>query len=153
MMKRLIMSPALSLALAVLPVVVTAGPARAAEAGTVDVTFEVGERKGAVMVALFDSESAYQKNTPVKAARVPVGTGMVKATFSGLRPGRYAAKAFHDVNDDGALNVNAFDMPIEPYGFSNNAPPRFGPPDWSQAAFDVATGVAAQSITLRRSER
>ena len=150
MMKRLIMSPALSLALATLPVVVlTTGQARAAEPGAVEVTFEVGERKGAVMVALFDSEAGYQKSLPLQATRVVVGAGPVKAVFKGLEPGRYAAKSFHDLNDDGAMNVNAFDMPTEPFAFSNNAPPRFGPASWTAAAFEVGADGAAQTITLR----
>jgi uncharacterized protein (DUF2141 family) len=150
MMKRLILSPALSLVLAALPVVVlTTGQARGAEPGAVEFTFEVGERTGAVMVALFDSETGYQKSLPAQSTRVEVGAGPVKAAFHGLKPGRYAAKVFHDVNDDGAMNVNAFDMPTEPFAFSNNAPPRFGAPAWSAAAFEVGAGGAAQTLTLR----
>ena len=151
MMKRLLMSPGLCLALAALPVLVTAGQVRAAEPGAVEVAFDVGERKGAVMVAVFDSQAGYDKNTPVKAERLPLsaGAGAVKTTFRGLKPGRYAVKAFHDLNDDGAMNVNMFDMPIEPFGFSNNAPVRFGPPAWSAAAFEVGPGGATQTVTLR----
>ena len=147
-MKRLMLCSGLPLALAL-----AAASGAHAGSGTVDLTFEVGERRGAVMVALFDSEAAYGKSTPVKAARVPVGAGPVKASFNGLPAGRYAAKAFHDVDEDGALDVNAFDMPIEPYGFSNNALPRFGPPAWSEAAFTVSDAPVAQTIKLGRSGR
>ena len=148
MMKRLMLSSGLPLALAL-----AAASGAQAGSGTVDLTFEVGERRGAVMVALFDSEAAYGKSTPVKAMRVPVAAGPVKASFSGLPAGRYAAKAFHDVDDDGAMNVNPFDMPIEPYGFSNNAAPRFGPPSWTEAAFVVTDATVAQTIRLRGSDR
>ena len=149
MMKRLLLSPALSLALAALPLVVTAGHARAAETATATLSFQVAAREGDVMVALFDSEDAYQKNTPVQAARVPVGAGPVRATFQGLKPGRYAAKVFHDLDGDGKMGVNPLGMPTEPFGFSNNAPVRFGPPVWSAAAFEVGSTGAAQTIALR----
>ena len=153
MMKRLIMTSGVALALAA-PLAVAGGAARAAEpSGAVTFHFEVGERQGAVMVALFDSEGAYQRSAPVQATRVVIGQGPVTAVFRGLRPGRYAAKAFHDVDDDGAMNVNMFDLPTEPYGFSNHAPARFGPPAWSQAAFDVPAAEVSQTIRLRRSER
>ena len=149
-MKRLLTAAALAMALTpgVLP-----GHAAAADPAAVEITFEVDDRTGAVMVALFDSEAGYQKNLPVKAARVPIGSGAVKATFAGLKPGRYAAKAFHDVDDDGGMNVNAFDMPTEQYGFSNKAQPRFGPAPWSAAAFEVGAGSTAQTIALKRSDR
>jgi uncharacterized protein (DUF2141 family) len=150
MMKRLLMSPALTLALAAMPLVMVAGgQARAAEPGAAEFTFEVGERTGAVMVALFDSDVGYQKSLPVQSSRIEVNAGSVKVVFRGLKPGRYAAKVFHDVDDDGAMDVNAFDMPTEPFAFSNNAPPRFGAPAWSAAAFEVGAVGAAQTLVLR----
>ena len=149
MMKRLLMAPALPLALALLPLLATAGQAPGAETPAVTLAFEVGERKGAVLVGLFDSEAGYTGNQPVQSARVVVGEGAVQASFPGLKPGRYAAKAFHDVDGDGAMNLNAFDMPTEPFAFSNNAPARFGPAPWSAAAFEVGPDGAAQTLTLR----
>ena len=40
-------------------------------------------------------------------------------------------------------------IPNEPYAFSNNAPARFGPPDWEAAAFVVGADGVAQTLTLR----
>lgn len=140
---------ALSAVLALAPAGMTAERAHAVEPGTVELTFQVGERRGAIMVALFDSEAGYDKNAPAHATRVPVGEAPLKAIFPGLRPGRYAAKSFHDVDSDGAMNANMFGIPTEPIGFSNNAPPRFGPAPWQAAAFEVGVEGAAQTITLR----
>ena len=147
MMKRLITIHACALAAAAM--LAGAHRAHAAEPGTLDLTFQLGAPQGAVMVALFDSEEGYRKNAPVQATRVGAETVPVKVAFRGLKPGRYAVKAFHDLNDDGALNVNAFDMPTEPFAFSNNAPPRFGPPAWSAAAFEVGPDGAAQTLVMR----
>ena len=152
MMKRLILGPALPLLLAALPMTMAAGvaaPARAAETAAAALTFEVGEPKGAVMVALYASPETWEGGAPVKAERLPVAGGSVRVKFTGLKPGRYAVKAFHDVDGDGAMNRNAFGMPTEPFGFSNNAPARFGPAVWSAAAFEVGPAGAAQTIVLR----
>ena len=149
MMKRVIWSPGLLVG-TLLPALSAAGGVRA-DAGVVELSFEVSERRGAVMVALFDSEAGYANNVPSHAKRIPVGAGPVKVSLPDLPAGRYAAKAFHDVDDDGALDVNAFDMPVEPYGFSNNATVRFGPPSWTESAFTVSAAPVAQTIKLRRS--
>ena len=146
MMKRLITMQACALALAAAAGV---APAKAAEPGAVDLTFEVGARPGAVMAGLFDSEEAYRKDAPIQGLRVEGQGDAVKVVFPNVKPGRYAVKAFYDLNGDGKLNANAFGMPIEPYAFSNNAAPRFGPPAWSDASFAVGPGGAAQTLILR----
>ena len=142
MMKRLLL-PLAALALA--------GPAAAQTVGQAELTlrFEVGTAQGAVMVALFDSEGGYQGSKPLFARHVAAGAEPVAVRFSGLAPGRYAAKAFHDVNGDEKMNANPFGMPTEPFGFSNGAQPRMGPPAWSEAAFEVRAGANAQTIVLR----
>ena len=68
--------------------------------------------------------------------------------ITGLAPGRYAIKAFHDVDGDGRMGTNPFGMPTEPYAASNNARGNMGPPAWSDAAFEVPAGETAQSITI-----
>ena len=41
----------------------------------------------------------------------------------------------HDENGDRQFNMNAFGMPTEGYGFSNDAAALFAPPDFKSAAF------------------
>ncbi|MET0273617.1 MAG: DUF2141 domain-containing protein [Phenylobacterium sp.] len=117
--------------------------------GDLTLIFEVGARTGQVMVALFPSQAAYDADKGGQLRAVTVGEGAVGMTFKGLAPGRYAVKSFHDVNGDGKMALNLMGMPTEPYGFSNNAVVRYGPPAWDAAAFDVAPGAVAQTITLR----
>ena len=71
-----------------------------------------------------------------------------QADFTGLAPGRYAVKAFHDVNGDGKMAANPFGVPTEPYAFSNNAKGMMGPPKWTDAAFEVTAGQNTHVITL-----
>lgn len=137
-----------------------ASPAAAAPAATavatapatkLDINFiGVETRTGSIMIALFDSEDAYNgKGAPVRATAVPVKDGALNAVIAGLAPGRYAIKAFHDVDGDGKMGVNPFGMPIEPFAFSNNAKGNRGPAVWADAAFTVAPGGTVQAITIQ----
>jgi uncharacterized protein (DUF2141 family) len=70
-------------------------------------------------------------------------------TFTAVKPGRYAVRAFLDLNGDGKLNRNPLGMPTEPFGFSNGAVPHGGAPGWDEASFDAPAGAVVQTIALR----
>jgi uncharacterized protein (DUF2141 family) len=80
---------------------------------------------------------------------VDVSDGAQAVVFEGLVPETYGVKLFHDQDGDGKLSRGTFGIPTEPYGFSNDAPVRFGPPKFGKARFDVPTDGATQTITLR----
>ncbi len=66
-------------------------------------------------------------------------------TFAGLTPGRYAVIVFHDANADGRMDKNLIGVPVEGYGFSNEARGFLSPPDFTDAAIEVAApGVTAR---------
>ncbi len=106
----------------------------------------IKDAKGAVMIAVFD-RTGYDKDAAVARAAVPV-TATTVSTIIDLPPGRYGVKMFHDVDGDGKMGTNPFGMPLEPYGFSNNAPAQYGPAKWEAAAFDVGAPATAHSIKL-----
>jgi len=139
--------PLLAALLALSPVVAGAR----GEDGSLTVSFTgVTRRQGVVLVALFDSKAAYDANTgPVRTLTMPAGGGDFAVTLAGLAPGLYAVKSFHDRDANGRMNFNPLGMPLEPYGFSNNARAPFGPPPWRRAAFEVRPGGNAQAIRLR----
>lgn len=122
--------------------------AQSAPGASVSLTFETGAERGAVMVALYDSEAGYAGERPVGRQRLDVAAGQRTAVFENLPAGDYAAKAFHDVNGDGEMNFNPFGIPVEPYAFSNNAVGNMGPASWERARFPVS-GATAQTIVLR----
>jgi uncharacterized protein (DUF2141 family) len=119
-----------------------------AETAVIEITFDVGVWQGAVMVALFDSQSAYDGDRQLRGAMVDVAGGERVARFEGLPPGDYAVKTFHDVNGDGRMNTTPFGMPTEPYAFSNNAVGNMGPASWERARFTVS-GETRQTLVLR----
>jgi uncharacterized protein (DUF2141 family) len=121
----------------------------AASASTLNLTYDgIETQEGAIMVALFDSEAAYNGGAPVRVAMVPANAASVSVSIAGLAPGRYAIKSFHDIDGDNRMSSNPMGMPIEPFAFSNNARGNMGPATWTQAAFEV-NGATAHSITIR----
>ena len=62
-----------------------------------------------------------------------------------------AVAAYQDLDGDGVLTTNRFGIPLEPYGFSNAAVNRRGPPTFEQAAvrFQAAVSHPAPSLTIQ----
>lgn len=136
--------------LAPLIAVAAISAAAPAVAGDLDFTFETASPTGRILVALYDSRSAYEGGgAPVRQAAVEVSGPSASAAFDGLAEGDYAMRAFHDVNGDGRMDVNPFGLPVEPYAFSNNARGAMGPARWDQARVAVAGGPVVQTISLK----
>ena len=68
--------------------------------------------------------------------KVEMHDGVAQWVFGGLPEGLYAIKSFADENGNGngKLDTNLIGLPVERYGFANDARGRMGPP-----VFDAAT--------------
>lgn len=142
------MKTALTAAIAAFTMLVSAPAFAQAGTTTITLNFDTAAPTGKVMVALFNSEATYSGGAPVAHAMIDVAAGQHSATFTDLPAGDYAAKSFHDLNDNGKMDTNPFGMPTEPFAFSNNAPANMGPARWEAAHF-AASGAVTQAITLR----
>ncbi len=109
----------------------------------------IQQQSGTIKVALFNSEDGYNKNAAVAGAEVAADAPSVSVSVENLPAGTYAAKIYHDVDGNNAMNTNPFGMPIEPFAFSNNAQPNMGPAKWADAAFEVTTEGAVQNISIQ----
>ena len=78
---------------------------------------------------------------------VKARTGGVTIMVRGLAAGTYAVAVYHDENGNGAFDQGIFGIPLEDYGFSNDASGFFGPPSFADAAFRI--GAAGGRITIR----
>ena len=65
-----------------------------------------------------------------------------------LPPGKYAVATYVDNNRNGRQDKNILGVPTEIYGFSNNVRGMFGPPGFSEAAFEIDENVVSKSIQL-----
>lgn len=125
------------------------GAAHAADL-TVDVT-GLASANGKVLVAVYNrAEDFLKKPVRATAAAAAAGNGgVVRLVVGDLPPGEYALTVFLDANGNGKLDTNPIGMPVEPYGFSNNASGNYGPPSFKAAAVQLPAGGAITTITLR----
>jgi uncharacterized protein (DUF2141 family) len=116
------------------------GTARAA-----DLEVEVqglASTEGHLLVAVFaDAQNWLRK--PVAVQRAVAATavaGKLTIQLSGLPEGPLALSIIHDLNGNGRLDMNPVGMPMEPFGFSNNAAGGFGAPRFEDAVLSSASG-------------
>lgn len=132
-------------------------PASAANATDLAVRIEnLGNSEGFVRVALHQRVDGV--DFPDEAGEV-AGTfrrtvaGSMRFVFTDLPPGEYAVAAFHDQDGDGELGTTVLGIPIEPYGFSNDARGFMGPASFASAAITVGADSAPLSIAIQIKEQ
>ena len=106
--------------------------------------------KGKVAVALFASAADFPKQERALLGELtPITSKTASVTFRNLRPGLYAIAVLHDENQNSKMDFNFLGMPLEGYGFSNDASAMFGPPSFDAAAFKLKARPSAVSIKMR----
>ena len=127
------------------------GPATAGDG--VDLTVAVvGLRgdKGHVHFGLYDNADKFPTRAGViKFGRAALEGGRAVFVFHDLTPGRYAISVFHDENDNGKFDRTMIGLPLEGYGFSNDAKVVLSPPTFMEAAFTVGDTGATTTITIK----
>jgi uncharacterized protein (DUF2141 family) len=121
----------------------------AGQAAAADLTIRIEgmeQAAGTFHIAVFEADG-WDENQTVASGRLAAEEG-AELTLTGLVPGAYGIKIFQDVDDNGQLNLGIWGIPSEPYGFSNDAPARGGPPSFRQASFKLAEPGTVQTIKL-----
>jgi uncharacterized protein (DUF2141 family) len=139
----------LSLLMAVAAVSVTA---QAACPGIHVQILNIRNSTGTVDCALFESPEGF----PTEVLRSATNVMVIKVRqtqawcdFEDIPPGRYALAVVHDENMNGKLDTNAFGIPTEGYGFSNDVTGVFGAPAFPAASFAYDGRPLALTIRLR----
>jgi uncharacterized protein (DUF2141 family) len=130
---------------------VTASAAPPQALGVLTIKVEkVSPNGGDVRVALYN-EANYAINAadPVLDAVVPAHTGETIVVLKPVKPGVYAVKMFQDFNRNGKFDMNWLGLPIEKYGFSNDARPTFSEPSFDSTKFELRPGANTITITLQ----
>jgi uncharacterized protein (DUF2141 family) len=115
-----------------------------------ELTIEVSnitELKGSVMVALYVNGETWL-GKPAHGSGAPANAEKVTVKFTDVPAGTYAAAVYQDVNGNGKMDSNVMGIPTEPYGFSNNATGRFGPPNFDAAKFLMGNTATAIKLDL-----
>jgi uncharacterized protein (DUF2141 family) len=130
-----------------------AAPARAEEPATLVVHVQnVAPKGGMLRLGLYD-EAGYpdDDSTPVASADVQAQPGETVITLTDIAPGTYAIEAFQDFNSNHKMDTSWFGIPLEPFGFSRDARPRFSKPRFPQVKIELARGVNVQVLHLQNS--
>lgn len=115
--------------------------------GKLELTIKnIKEVKGTIRVALFNTEKDFLEQA-IESKVVKVSGSEAQVVFDKLKPGEYAISVIHDVNENQELDKGFMGIPKEPYGFSNDARGKFGPPSYDESKL-VVSGVVKTSIKV-----
>lgn len=107
----------------------------------------VNSANGNVFVGLYRMEDewpVFGKQYQGKIVKAVKGKNTIY--FNNLPPGMYAVATYHDINANKKLDKNMFGMPIELYGFSNDARATFSAPEFEDAKFELKS---SKTITIQ----
>jgi uncharacterized protein (DUF2141 family) len=121
----------------------------AAFGASLDVSVEnVRYDKGHILVAVCPAQDFLTARCPFVGS-APASRGLVEVRVPNIPPGTYAVQVFQDENDNPKIDRNFLGLPTEGMGFSNDAPFRFGPPTFKDAAIIVGPNGAQTELRLR----
>jgi uncharacterized protein (DUF2141 family) len=123
-----------------LAIAATLATATSAKADTVSVTVQgLKNQSGQVCLSLFANGQGFPSSGQnALLAQCAAATGSsVTIPLRNLASGNYAIALFHDANSNGKLDMNAFGIPTEGFGFSRNPSILGGIPQFRDAAFSV----------------
>ena len=105
--------------------------------------------KGDIHYAVYDSPEHFPKRKGrVSYGNVPAKVGGVEIPVKGLKRGTYAIAVFHDENRNDEFDQGFLGIPLEDYGFGNNASGFLGPPSFKDAAVILNKYMARTVIRL-----
>lgn len=122
-----------------------------ADAGAADVLVRVqgvANDRGEIVVGICTADvfiggiCAYRGTAPARPGMVPI-------RVAGVVPGTYAVRAYHDENGNHRIDRNMLGIPVEGYGFGNDARPVLAPPSFADAAITVGERGTETTLTLR----
>ena len=120
-------------------------------AATLSVTVaNVDKRGGELHVALYDETSWSNDDAkPIVDAIVPAIPPQTTVVMTDVAPGIYGVKTYQDANKNDRFDEGLFGIPLERYGFSRDARPRFAEPKFERTKFAIVPGENAIVIHLQ----
>jgi len=123
-------------------------------AKTLEFTIEgIKSNKGKIYAQLFKGEENYQNNNAYLSSIAIAKQGQVTITFNNLEVDDlgnddYGIRYYHDENDNASMETNLFGMPLEGYGYSNNAKANYGPVGYSHIKFHMTNESQTNTSTI-----
>lgn len=107
----------------------------------------IESNEGRIMIAVYNTADSFLKSA-FKVMAVPTDSVPKTPISLSLPTGIYAISLFQDANNNGILDTGTFGIPIEKYGFSNDAEGFMGPPSFKSCSFKLEEETIV-TITLR----
>ena len=136
-----------------------AAPAAAQEACTgtpsatrLFVTVEnVRSAEGLIAVTLYpdDPRRFLARRGSLYVGRVPARAGTTRVCIHVPAPGTYALAVYHDADANRRFKRSALGLPVEGYGFSNDAPALFGLPSFRSVRLQVPRSGFETRVRMR----
>lgn len=109
---------------------------------------QVRPGRGEVRVTVCTAESFLRDHCEYNG-RAPANAAEVVVRIDGVPAGTWAVQAYQDEERIGRIPRNFLGIPRVGIGFSNDAPFRFGPPRFADAAFRLTQGGGRIRLNLR----
>lgn len=92
----------------------------------------IKQTQGQIIITLFDIEEQFlmKSDLSLEVAIKQKPTQVVR--WKKEIPEKFALTVVHDLNGNGKLDTGMFNVPLEPFGFSNNVVNHFGPPKFQE---------------------
>jgi len=90
---------------------------------------------GVMRASIWASEQSFLHSSPLASVSARVTAGRMTLQFDNLKDDVYGVAIYQDENENGRLDTGFMGIPKEPYGFSNGAQIRFGPPSFKDVSF------------------
>ena len=128
-----------------------ASTATAVQAGELQVRVEgLRNNDGLVRLALYDRPELFPVNGKAYViSNVPIPHKELSVLFSNLPSEKYALALFHDEDGDNVFDKGFLGLPLEGFGFSNDATVFFSAPSFAAAAVTVDEGLTTITVHMR----
>ena len=108
-------------------------------------------KKGDVHIAIFNKAEHFPYQDGVlNEGKAIIFNDLARLEFDWLPPGPYAAAIYHDENFNHEFDQGLFGIPLEDYGFSNNASVFLTPPSFAKAMFYLEEPKITLEIDLSK---
>ncbi len=112
---------------------------------------QVASTEGDVVVTVYPSDPRrfLAPRGKLLRQRVKAGAPTTRVCFNLPGPDVYAVAVYHDANGNSDFDRNRLGLPTEGFGFSNDAPTKFGVPSFDAVRFAVKAGENALRVRMR----
>jgi len=108
---------------------------------------DIESDEGMLRVGLYDSAQNWLEKT-FKSKSSTIVDGKCEVVFDDVPYGAYGISVYHDENNNGKMDKYLGFYPKESYACSNQAPAKYGPPEWKDAKFIINQKTNQQLIKL-----